>query len=202
MIWESQPWKEGLLADADNIENLRFDDALAEVRFEKSIFLTGFVCRKLLEAKKLTDRAASYDVKCTKYAPLDGGRIPDLLNWHRLGEFYDFATPRKATVKLTFFANQLVHSFIFAPTMNEEDETRIFGFYVASDNDRAKFLYQYEITEIIKMMRLIGNDSVVCSKFVRSDKREWVVRNYGESDPEAKEDFIELEIDNGFQRQS
>lgn len=185
MIWESQPWKDGLLADADTVESLHLNDEASGVAFEKAIFLTGFAVRKLLEAKKLTDRVSDVDVKCTKYPLLDAARVPDLMNWHRLDEFYDFTKPRKATVKLAFFSNQLIHSFIFSTAVNSEEDTRAAGFFVATDFDRAKFLYHYDISDTAKVMRLVGRDHVVYSEQVRNEKGDWVVRNYGPTDPEA-----------------
>ncbi|WGI74537.1 hypothetical protein QC756_01330 [Sinorhizobium meliloti] len=185
MIWESQPWKDGLLADADAVEILRLEDDASYVAFQKALFLTGFALRKLLEAKKLTDRVANVDVNCTKYPPLDTTRIPDLMNWHRLDEFYDFTKPHRTTAKLSFFSNQLIHSFIFSAVVTSEEDTRAAGFYVTTDFDRAKFLYQYDAAEITKVMRLVGRDHVVHSEWVRNAKRDWVVRNYGATDPEA-----------------
>lgn len=185
MIWESQPWKDGLLADAEAVETLRLEGDPSYVAFEKAMFLTGFAVRKLLEAKKLSDRVADVDVKCTKYPPLDTTRIPDLMNWHRLDDFYDFTKPHKTTAKLAFFSNQLIHSFIFSAVVISEEDIRAAGFYVTTDFDRAKFLYQYDVAEIIKVMRLVGRDYVVHSKWVRNEQGDWVVRNYGPTDPEA-----------------
>lgn len=192
MIWDSQPWKASLIKDADELSVLRLnyegDDVEAEIAFEKTVFVAGFAIRKLLEAKKLTQRVENLDVKCHKSRLIDPKKIPDHMNWHRPDEFYDHKTERKANVKLWFFVNQLIHSFIFALIVDLDKDEQVHGFFVATDKDRGKFLYRYEIGELIRVMKIVGNDEVVPSKMERDEKGDWIVHNEGAKDVKPKRD--------------
>lgn len=56
VIWESGPWKEALLKDADLLDRWasRRDRAVQrDVIFEKKIFLAAYSMRRLIEAEKL-----------------------------------------------------------------------------------------------------------------------------------------------------
>ncbi|WP_143534070.1 hypothetical protein [Rhizobium sullae] len=189
MIWESWPWKQALLRDAKKLDGffLGEDDEQANVDYERAIFQAGFTIRKLLEAKKLTDRTALSDVKCRKLALLDPARIPDRMTRHWPSEFYDVANRQSATVKLSFLTNQLVHSFVFAPTTRCETDFHAEGFFLNSDYDRSKCLYEYELAELVRIMRLVGNDEVDRIDYKRDDNGEWISRNYGPDEPEAKQ---------------
>jgi hypothetical protein len=186
LIWDSYPWKDALLKDAAVLDSYLLEDEMAQVDFERTIFVAAFTLRKLLEAKTLTDRVANCDVKCRKFPLIDPVSIPNHMNWHQVDRFYDFDTSRKATVKLAFFTNQLIHSFVFAPIVNAEEDQRAAGFYVATDFDRSKFLYEYELSEMVRIMRLVGNDAVLLSRSERGDKGDWIIHNYGVDDPETK----------------
>jgi hypothetical protein len=187
LIWESWPWKEALLRDASKLDDLLLEDGdeQSQVDFERVVFLAGFTIRKLLEARKLTDRTAFANVKCRKHPLLDRAKVPDRMNRHRLDEFYDFENGRLATVKLSFLSNQLIHSFAFAAVVKDEAEAHAAGIYVNSDYDRGKFLYGYDLCELTRLMRLVGNDVVERCVYKRDANGEWVTRNYGPDEPEA-----------------
>ncbi|MBB4243740.1 MULTISPECIES: hypothetical protein [Rhizobium] len=184
MIWDSWPWKQALLADANKLQGLILGDGASEVAYERSVFLAGFTIRKLLEAKKLTDKVAQSDVRCRKLALLDPSRIPDLMNWHRANEFYDYEKRKAGTVKLSFFTNQLIHSFIFIAAVKDDTDLLAEGFFVTTDYDRGKFLYQYDLNELVRVMRLVGNDEVLRSESERGENGDWIVHNFGAVDKE------------------
>lgn len=188
MIWESWPWKAALLTDAHKLGGLVIgeDDDEAAVEFERSIFLAGFTIRKLLEARKLTDRLAVADVKCLRYPLIDHANIPDRMNKDKFHEFYDLSGAKSGTAKLEFLANQLIHSFIFAAIVTDGGSAPAEGIFVNSDYDRSRFLYRYELAELIRIMQQVGNDEVVLSKSTLNENGEWVTRNYGANDPEGQ----------------
>lgn len=185
MIWESTPWKEGLLSDAEKFASLHVAEEEAAVEFEKAIFVAAIAIRKLMEAKKLTDRVASLNLKCTRVPLHKGGRVPDLGNWHRVDEFYDYTGASDGTISLREFANQLIHSYIFGP-ITADSGGKLVGFFVASDNGRKHQLYEFAIEEVIDALRLIGKDEVVYSVQTRSPDQQWIVKNYGPGDPELE----------------
>lgn len=186
MIWESTPWKDGLLSDADKLASMNVANEQAAVEFEKTIFIAAIAIRKLMEAKKLTDSVASVNLKCTRVPLRKGGRIPDLGNWHRVDEFYDYTDASDGTITLRSFTNQLIHSYIFGP-ITADAGGKLVGFFVTSDTERKRHLYEFDIDEIIKVLRLVGNDHVVRSVQTRDADGQWIVKNYGPDDPEIEE---------------
>lgn len=80
MIWESKRWKDELLANAKllkQLEKKRRTEGRA-FQFERAIFLSAYIMRKLWEARKLSSVWEKRELACILY-PLRG-RVPDLFN--------------------------------------------------------------------------------------------------------------------------
>lgn len=179
MIWDSKPWKSGLMRDALALASFEIAEGNDEAgaNFEKIIFVSALAIRKLLEAQKLTSVTACADVKCCKL-PLKSKSVPNLLDWHRIHDFYDGARLESGTVTLKFFVNQIMHSFVFGP-FTEEGNDKVGGFFVASDKDRTRFLYRYDISEVVRVMRLIALDDVKSMRWTRDLDGNLSVENIG-----------------------
>lgn len=185
MIWDSEPWKRGLLIDAHKLTTMNVADEVVAVEFEKTMFVAGLAIRKLLEAKKLTDRVANLDIKCSRLPLRVGTAPPDLGNWYRVDQFYDNERASVGTIKLKDFANQLLHSFVFGPMVADE-RGQLIGFIIASDRDKGKFLFKYDIGEVVSTLRRVGEDVVVTSAKSRDANNEWIVHNHGSEELEQE----------------
>lgn len=171
MIWDSAPWKYELVRVATDLERRKFqrrwsDSSLAKV--ERDIFYSAYAVRKLLEANKLSDEVDKSVIEATRYPSL--GKPIDFLNWDKIEKLFDLDSEEEFTQSIKDFCNQIIHSSIFI-TVHDDDGRGLFGFFVASDRLKGKWLLRFEIDEIIRLLRLVAYDDIVHSEW-KMDERE------------------------------
>ncbi|MFG1423275.1 hypothetical protein [Roseixanthobacter liquoris] len=182
MIFSSIPWKEGLLKDAKKLEKLQIKTESSFISFEKMIFVSALAIRKLIESHKLTDRTIKSQILCTRYKIINPTSVPDILNGHNFNVFYDIKNGSEINLSIKSFVNKIIHSFILIPEVRDEISNQLSGFFVNSDFDKSKFLDYFALPEIIRIMRLIGNDEVIEAVFERSKDGSMKVINFGPDD--------------------
>lgn len=165
MIWESWPWKKDLerrsVALSKRTNQRRWPEAsLANV--EQDVFLSAYIIRKLLDAKKLSDEVESIALHARR--SIRTGQAPDIMNWHRLDEFYDLVHAAAVDICLRGFCDQIIHSFVFVVVASAPG---LEGFYVASDRERSSGLFYFDIKEVIRILKRIVRDDIVSSECVR-----------------------------------
>ncbi len=175
MIYESWPWKRELLRDADILERWCAQKPHSDRRdflVERKVFLAAYAVRKLIESYKLTDKIKTYHLDATYFDA--NGKESSPLNWHRINEFFNMENPRSRSLSLRAVSNQIIHSYVFLFAVDEDDENLqdsndfpITGFYVASDWEKQKRLYQIQTSAFIILMREVGNDSVTNARWWR-----------------------------------
>ena len=115
MIWESHPWRDELERIADRFDSWREDcndeDEQTSFEQERDVFLSAFILRKLIDAKKLPNSLVAATIDVDAYPLIE--RVPDHMNWHRLEEFYDSERRGTRTLTVEQLCNQFIHSFIF-----------------------------------------------------------------------------------------
>ena len=177
MIWDSSPWKDELLRDADILQRWAQKSGFSNRQgflMEKKVFIAAYAIRKLFEAEKLRTTLKHTSILCDEYASRDStGMGPH--NNHRLDSFYDIENPNRVSVNVRVLADQIIHSYVF---MLSGDEDKVDGFFVASEHERHKRLLRVPIDSFCDFMRQVGNDSVVESRMIRNGKTgEWTVTN-------------------------
>jgi hypothetical protein len=145
MIDDSYVWKDRLrrgratlrrkLREAIN-DPERAEAAFVEV--EAFAFLTGYIVRKLIEARKLSDELEEALLSVTTFPAQPGYRL-DFLNAHKIDRGYDLRAGSVATIGLKSFCNLLVHSFVFMPATDDRSAEWT-GFFLNSDRTRNKEL--------------------------------------------------------------
>jgi hypothetical protein len=174
MIWESKRWKDELLGNAKllrQLEKKRRTEGRA-FQFERSIFLSAYIMRKLHEARKLSSAWEKREVTCIIY-PLKG-RVPDLMNWHRLSEFYDFDSGKSVPITAPEFCNLLIHSFVFMEAEGQGKSTE--GILFASDRSRERGLWFVALKDVLPLLKECGRDYPSSARYVRHPKTgQWVV---------------------------
>jgi hypothetical protein len=145
MIDDSQVWKSRLRRARTSLRRkLRaaaHDSGLAEdafVEVEAFAFLAGYIVRKLIEARKLSDELESSAMKVLAY-PARADYPLDFLSAHKIDRGYDLTNPVQREVGLRTICNLLVHSFVFMPSTNEGGTTWT-GFFLNSDRTKNKEL--------------------------------------------------------------
>ena len=158
MIWESHYWKEDLLRRAKDLVRRKdqrkwFDSSFANL--EQNLMIGFYSVRKLIEARKISDSSVDKKIAVTKY-PAKKSQPIHLLNWHDIDEHFDLENGSVTTVDIFYLCNQFVHSYVFIIELNEN--SRLEGFFVASDWQKNESLYFIDIEAVIGIFELVGND--------------------------------------------
>lgn len=162
MIWESSYWKEELLRLADKIARRRRQRRFSErslANLEKEIFFAFYAIRKLIEAKKLTQRVVNRSISVKAYPTTSKGVT--IFNWggagYEIEKYFDVTKGTRDKVTLSFLCNQFIHSYIFIPEFSGNGLARIL---IASDHMRKRKLYCVKIGVIETILRKIAFDRV------------------------------------------
>jgi len=195
MIWESHPWRDELERIADRFDSWRdrydAEDEQTSFEQERDAFLSAFILRKLIEAKKLPNSLVAATVNVDAYPLIE--RVPDHMNWHRLEEFYDWERPGKRTLAVEQLCNQFIHSFIFTvETSYDEGDppstpVGLRGFLVSSDRQRSSVLLRVHLDDYLQILRRAVREEVVASHMARDEFGQWIVINLSVDDIEGED---------------
>lgn len=181
MIHECYPWKEDLLERKEQIikyncyaelmKDEESDEETAYTYIEKGIFYTAFIIRKLIDCKsKLSDEADKYAMKVNVY---NAKKTFDMFDRCADEQTHDWKNVTSKTVQGKDICNWLIHSYFFILCHDEKEKIAV-SFFVASDFDRNKFLYEVSITDWLKYIDFIASDDIVTLEMKRNDKGEFV----------------------------
>jgi hypothetical protein len=171
VIYESQDYKPDLIEELDAVVEgveLARDDHDVEtslLRLEKFVFWTAFITRKMREANKLSDELEAEEFAIDVYPRIDGDRLQDFMNWHKIEKFYDFGSPGQRVEGLRWICDQLIHSFVFFPQFEAEDE--LTGILFNSDKSRHEALFRLAWPEFERLVQLVATDDVVSMHYDR-----------------------------------
>ena len=164
MIRDSNPWKQDIWKCSQLFHRLKAQsEHLSDrqmISVEKRMFLTFYAVRKLIEAKKLSDECTSQQIPVTLFPSV--GKAVTHMNWHRSEEHFDFESPNSHLWTLFRLCHQFVHSFVFHIVSGETGG--LWGFMVASDNQRGSGLLQIEVTTVISVLESVAKDDIVWSR--------------------------------------
>jgi hypothetical protein len=182
MIFESWPWRQSLLRDADTLARWGRNNPSDRRAFliEQKVFNGAYAMRKLCEAKKLSSRFDDSAIKCLRY-PCSARVEITHQNEHKFSEHYDFFNdPRSCTISFKRLINMIIHSFTFAEV--SDDDGYVQALLITSDRDRSAGLWRIEFSDFVELMRSVGNDSPSTIHAVRdSQSGEWFEwRGHGE----------------------
>lgn len=157
MIWESHFWKDDLLKKAAKLRKAKTKQVWSEAdlaRLEQTLMLGFYGVRKLHEAAKLSTAIMKHRVPLRTF-PWSGKQVTKL-NWHKLDQLYDFESGSTQEHDFEFVCNQLIHSFVFCASFDEEK--RLHAILFASDRQRHKSLLQAGIDQIADLFDLVGRN--------------------------------------------
>lgn len=178
MIWTSSYWKEDLLKIADTLEKRRRQKHFSEralANLEKEIFFAFYATRKLLEAKKLTEKVVHFSVPVDSY-PSKGKGVTIFNFRFDIYKHFDFEEKTKEKVPLAFLCNQIIHSYIY---LNVFHGNRLMSILISSDHMRNRKLYSVKISAIQKILRKVASDTVRGMTSIYDKKTgDYVVKNY------------------------
>jgi len=158
MITESSYWKKPLLTGARFIRKYMGEENITDAQFarlEREIFIGFYTVRKMLEATgKVSPETRNLQVSLKCYSKRNGQPSVDWYNRSELWELYDLENGRSEERDLLYVAHQMVHSFIFALSENDDGH----GAFFTSDRDKKTRLSFITTNEIASIFELVGND--------------------------------------------
>lgn len=180
MIHSSSYWKDELLTLANKLERRRKQrrfSARSFAKFEKEIFFAFYAIRKLLEAKKLTQRVGKRSISVESYSST--GKGVTWLNRDTLGfeieKYFDVTKRTHEKVSIGYLCNQIIHSYIFIPEFYGD---RLMRILISSDYMRNQKLYSVKIRDVERLLRRIAFDDVRRSRAIYSRQiGDYVVTN-------------------------
>ncbi|MFH1467838.1 MAG: hypothetical protein ABIO70_25865 [Pseudomonadota bacterium] len=137
------------------------DRSLALV--ERNLMIGYYIIRKLMEAKKLSDQYTGQSVRLRLHRRI--GKVPDVLDWHRVEHFVDLGKPVLIDRSLKFLCDQVVHSFVFM--VSTADEGGLDGFFVASDRARSSCIYFVAVEDAVATFLGAANDEIKAASWNR-----------------------------------
>lgn len=152
-IYESGQYKEDLrrevrgirrllhVADIENLESYSF-------KLEKFLFVSAYIIRKLIEAKKISDELEKDIYKFESADALDYDAICDFLSKQNFVKNYEINKRKKAGFKVGELVNIFIHSYVFCLSLNyrglskveKNDVINLFELIITSDY-RKKHIY-------------------------------------------------------------
>jgi hypothetical protein len=178
MIWESHFWKTDILKGVNLITRWQSRTATERqnVIIEKKVMINAYVIRKLIEARKLSDRVRDAEIAVKVYPSL-GSRVTHD-NWEKLDRHYNFLSPIWQQRKWKFLLDQIIHSFVFM--LYGDDECSARGFLVSSDRKRKSEPYEVPFTDFCGYARTVGETTlgeVVEMSICKPEKRPSSLNN-------------------------
>ncbi len=163
MAFESYYWRKNIrrdiseirkimLIDLNSLEGEKIDEIFSKV--EIKIFMMAFSIRKLLETRKLPDSVLDVSIKATKFK-----RNAERAGWFfDFNKLFDFTKPTKEDLKLKFFLNQIIHSYVFQASSTQKGNLSYL--YFTSDNKKNEWLYYIRLETLLKFIEKISEQNV------------------------------------------
>jgi hypothetical protein len=192
MIWESCPWRQALLRDAETLRRWGRKNPSDRRAFliEQKVFNGAYGIRKLYQAKKLSSSFEDLSIKCLIY-PCRVKKI-SLKDAHKWYDHYDFETSHPDTVRAQRLTDMIIHSFTFVEQIDNDGYVE--ALLITSDRLRYKGLWQIELSDLVTLMRSVGVDSPSsCHAVLDRESGEWFEwRGHGEPPSHIGEKLEEL----------
>lgn len=140
------------------------------VLFERKLMLVAFQVRSLLERPKVNDQARKSEMPAIRFKKMGNQPFTFIgAGWPE--DRFELEKPEKTMLPIMSVCNQLIHYY----WMQTYCENKSFSsLLVFSDYSRNNFAYQFEISEILKLFRIFGDNSsaVVRLSMVWSEKKQ------------------------------
>jgi len=168
MIYDSYPWKSELKKIRKYLKKCNWYDELGNANdikrfhFEKNLFYSAFIIRKLIESDRTSDYIDNMSIRVKRYKPI---RHVNRIYCFMDDDMYDWKNSVNSTIPIKEIINFLIHSYVFNIGLN--DAYKAESFFVSSDYDRNKYLYEIQMKDWYDVLDKVGSDSIIsrCSRY-------------------------------------
>lgn len=173
MIWESEPWKKELRKFSELIKTIsdqeiqyceesKEDHQNPFFELEKSLFLSGFILRKLIENKKITRRVSDAFILLEAFDALPN--VETVVSYitnplYDVQRRYDLKNPQEFRCSAHDLAGEIIHSFGLAWVVSEDG--RVDGLYLCSYKNEKKRALFLPIGTYVRVLNRIADDEAV-----------------------------------------
>ena len=166
---ESSYWKEFLAETASDLQHIARPKRLTQRRYEiveRNIVISFFLLRRLIELHTVSGKVRDFRLKV--FAWPSTGKLPTLLNNHRIEDLYDFSKEHAQTKKPMYICNQVIHSYSAVMVV---DETRNWDSKLTvSDYDRKNCIWRIPVVAMVDLLRTASTDYPYQVKLTRNEK--------------------------------
>jgi len=159
MIFESRTWKRELAHNAKVLKTwAKKPTERGGFYIQRSVFLSAFIVRKLMENRKISDAVRNRSIVCNSYHALRP--VSDRLSRFLSGsaEDYDLANRRKMSINVYDLVSEIMHSYTFTMVTNKRN--RCTSFLVNSYRRKDKRLLEITTTAFEKILTDVIRDDV------------------------------------------
>jgi|WetSurMetagenome_2_1015567.scaffolds.fasta_scaffold505016_1 hypothetical protein len=154
---ESMYWKEYLAHTASDLRYNAKPKPLTQRRYEiteRNIVVSFFILRRLIEWHKVSGDLRDCCIKIFCWPTT--GKLPTLLNNHKIFKLYDSSNEKAHSKKLIYVCNQIIHSYTAGLLV---DNARNWdSFLTVSDFDRKNCIWRIPIKTIIDILKRASKD--------------------------------------------
>ena len=166
---ESSYWKEFLAETASDLQHVTRPKRLTQRRceiVERNIVISFFLLRRLIELRLVSKKTR--DFRLEVFAWPSTGKLPTLLNNHRIEELYNFSKEHVQTKKPMYICNQIIHSY---SALMLVDETRNWdSMLTVSEYARKDCIWRIPVAVMIDLLRTASTDYPYEVEFTRNEK--------------------------------
>ncbi|MSQ14820.1 MAG: hypothetical protein EXR50_03030 [Dehalococcoidia bacterium] len=159
------------------VASLDFDTGSdqATIAVEKFAFMVGFIIRKLVESKKLSDEFERTSVPVKAYIRRRDHII--MRSWDRndVSRFYDLENHRQSLLSIIKLCNALIHSHAFV-TVFDGEVAKPDGILFNSDRTKNHELLFVSLDDLMKVTWAAVNDDVVTMQITLRDNDEEIIK--------------------------
>lgn len=158
MIFESHYWKRDIKRMHRRLTKLSKEEEWTDeqaARAERDVMISAFMIRRLMECDKLSHGISNQQVRTTEFQLV--GNPPTRFHHRYYWEKFDMEHGRLCTITVNDLTNQIIHSYVFSFATDAEENGNLI-FYVSSDRERKKVLYEVQMASYLSLLARVGND--------------------------------------------
>jgi hypothetical protein len=175
MIWNSHIWKGELKRELKkfnkylkDITSNKYDVDHFAFGLEKFYFNCAFIMRKLIENGKISNELLTINFKCSKYKRINKTEKLDMINYIEFFEYYDLENVEEDSISIKQVCNLFVHSYVFFPTFDEDNEMKFSGIFINTDHSKDDFIYHLDYHEFNLMINDVLKDDILSIQYNRT----------------------------------
>jgi hypothetical protein len=163
MIFESFPWKQEIERLLNSLRKWSPKPSSKRAAFyiQRSVFLSAFILRKLMENREVTDAVRDQSTRCKAYLAFRSvsDRVSTFSGLADVSDDYDLTKPEDVTLSSFDLMSEIMHSYVFKIVIDEQTNSMV-SFLVNSYNRRDNRLLEIDLQRFESILTDVIQGSV------------------------------------------